>query len=366
VKLGVAASLVAGEIVPGDVEIDDGVVTAVGVTPAGRTGLAAPGFIDLQVNGFAGHDFSAADAAGYAEAATAMAATGVTAYQPTFVSLPLDEYPVALATAAEVTRTGGGPRLLGVHLEGPFLSPEYHGAHDPRNIIDPDLDLCRSLLAMGPVTHLTLAPERPGALDLIGELVAHGVTVACGHTDANTAQASAAFDAGARVVTHLFNAQRPFDHRDPGIVGVALARPDVAVTIIPDGVHLAPETMLLVHNGAHGGYAVITDAIAATGRSDGTYRLGNREVRVQNGEARLADGTLAGSVLTMDRAVRNLFDLDITLEDALTAAAESPALVAGRPDLAMLGPNTPADIVVLDDRLEVERTLVAGTEVFSR
>lgn len=364
-KLGVAASLVAGEIVPGDVEIEDGMISAVGVLPRGTTGLAAPGFIDLQVNGFAGHDFSLADASGYAEAAAAMAATGVTSYQPTFITLPLDRYAGALAVAGAAQQANTGPRLLGVHLEGPFLSPDRHGAHDPQYILEPDLEVCRSLLAMGPVTHMTVAPERPGALDLIAELIGRGITVACGHTDADAGQATAAFDNGATVVTHLFNAQRPFSHRDPGIVGVALSRPDVVVTIIPDGIHLAAETTLIVNTTARGRYAVITDAIAAAGQPEGTYHLDEREVHVRDGEARLTDGTLAGSVLTMDQAVRNLVGLGIPIEEALSAAAEVPAGVTGHPELGVLAEGTPADVAVFDDRLEVQRTFVAGVEVFS-
>ncbi len=363
--LGVRACLVDGHVVDGDLVVDEGEIVEAGARPAGSRGLAVPGFIDLQVNGFAGIDFSFCDPAGYRTAGEAMAATGVTAYQPTYICLPPEAYRPALAVAAEAQRFEGLPRLLGVHLEGPFLSPARIGAHDPANTRIPDLEWSAAMLATGVVTHTTIAPELPGALKLIRFFSGKGVTVALGHSDADAAAAHAGFDAGARAVTHLFNAQRPWSHRDPGIAGAALVRDDVVLTIIVDGNHLAPETVETIHRCAPGRVVLFTDAISAAGLGSGEYRLGDRTVIVRDdGTARLADGTLAGSVLRMDRAIRNYVALGASPEEAIGTATEVPARLIGRPELGTLTPGTPADITVLDDDLRVVRTLVAGKEVF--
>jgi len=362
-RLGVARAISEGAIVEGDVEIDGGTVSAVGISPAGPGGIAVPGFVDMQVNGFAGVDFTTATAKDYATAGAAMLATGVVAYQPTLITLPTPDTTAALRTLAEVPPDAAGPRIIGMHLEGPFLSPIRAGAHDPVSMIDPDSEAVEGMLGAGPVTMLTLAPERPGALDVIDFLVAEGVSVACGHSDATAAEAHVAFDRGATTVTHLFNAQRPMTHRDPGIAGAALSRDDVTVSIIVDGFHLADETVRLAF-AAPADVALITDAIAATGQPDGTYPLGNRSVTVDGGAARLEDGSLAGSVLTMDAAVRNVVDLGVGLPDAIAAATAVPARAVNRTDLGSLAVGTPADVVVLTDDLFVERTIIAGKEVF--
>jgi N-acetylglucosamine-6-phosphate deacetylase len=362
-RLGVARAVTEDGIVDGDVEIEDGRIVAVGVTPAGVAGIAAPGFVDIQVNGFAGVDFAAADVADYETTGPALAATGVTAYQPTLITLPEETARQALATLNRVDRDKAAPRLIGMHLEGPFLSPDRYGAHEPGLLVAPDPALLERLLASGPVSMVTLAPELPGALDLIDLLVGRGVAVACGHSDATAATANAAFERGATVVTHLFNAQRPFHHRDPGIAGAALVRSDVTVSIIADRIHLADEAMRLTF-AAPAPVALITDAIAAAGRPDGSYPLGNRTVTVTHGEARLVDGTLAGSVLTMDAAVRNVVDIGIDLADAIAAATAVPAAAVGRHDLGSLRPGAQADVIVLDDELHVTRTLVGGDTTF--
>lgn len=363
-RLGVSEAKDDGEIVAGDVVIENGLVAEVGVSPPGRKGLAAPGYIDLQVNGFAGVDFLAADADGYARAGKSLARTGVTAYQPTFISSPLSAYEEALAVARSLQPSPGGPRVLGVHLEGPFINPTWAGAHDPLNAREPDLEL-GARLCEGPVTYMTLAPELPGALDLIDQLVARGIVVACGHCDADAPTAHAAFDRGARAVTHIYNAQRRWQPRDPGVSGAALVRSEVTVQAIVDLVHLASEAAFAAFLAARGRFAIVTDAIMAAGLSDGTYSLGDREVFVSEGAARLADGTLAGSVSTMDTAVRNLVSLGAELSDALDAASSVPARLIDRPELGTLQPGTPADVVVLDDSLAVTRTLVDGREVFA-
>ena len=360
-KLGVRAALVDGSEVPGDVEIEDGRVAAVGIAPAGACGLAVPGFIDLQVNGFAGVDFLTAAPEDYARAGAALAAAGVTAYQPTLITAAPDALRSALAAAA-AARELSPVSVLGVHLEGPFLSPAWPGAHPPDQLREPDRDLLAELLAAGPVAAVTLAPELPGALELVEWLTARAVNVRIGHTDADAATAHAAFDRGATAITHIYNAHRRFAPRDPGPAGAALARDDVTVTAIVDGVHLAPETVELVRRAANPRLCVVSDAIAAAALGDGRYRLGELEVEVRDGRSTRADGTLAGSVGPLDAAVRRLVDGGAPLGDAVHAATRAPALLAGRPDLGTLEPGATADVVVLDSSLHVTRTFVGGVE----
>ncbi len=357
-KLGVEAAVVGGSLVPGDVEIVDGRIGRVGVpTPNGRGRIAVPGFIDLQVNGFGGVDFLEADAAGYRRAGEALLETGVTGYLPTLITTPEDEL---VAAMREIPIVAEGPRILGIHLEGPFLSPIRLGTHPASARRDPEPKLLERLLAAGPVRIMTIAPELPGAGALIDALHSRGVTVSCGHSDATAEQANAAFDRGVHTVTHLFNAMRPFEHRDPGIAGAALARDDVIVQIINDGVHLAPDTVGLVWHAAAGRVALVTDATAGAGVSDGAYSLGSLEVVVRDGAVRGPNGVLAGSVLTMIDAVRNLHALGVGLAEAIGAATSVPASVLGLPTLGRLDRDLPADLVVVSDNLEIEGVFVGG------
>src|SRR5688572_22338665 len=207
---------------------------------------------------------------------------------------------------------------------------------------------------------MTLAPELPGALELVDLLHARGIVVSLGHSDATAAEADAAFARGVRTVTHLFNAMRPFHHRDPGIVGAALARPDVVVQLILDGHHVAPETAGLVWAAAGGRVALVTDAIAAAGAGDGAFPLGDVAVSVDGGVARSSDGSLAGSSLTMLQALRNLCELGMPLADAVGAVTSVPARAARRDDVGSIRPGARADVVVLDDALEIRTVLVGG------
>jgi N-acetylglucosamine-6-phosphate deacetylase len=358
VRLGVEAAVVDGALIAGDVEVEDGRIAAVGLAGRGR-GVAVPGFVDLQVNGFAGVDFMRADAADVRRAAEAMLQTGVTAFQPTLITAAEDDLVAALG---ELPADGMRPRMLGVHLEGPFLSPKRLGAHPAEHRRDPDVALAERLLAAGPVTYMTLAPELPGALELVDLLHARGVVVSLGHTDATAEEATAAFRRGVCTVTHLFNAMRPFGHRDPGVAGAALARPDVIVQLILDGNHVAPETARIVWSVAGGRMALVTDAIAAAGAGDGRFTLADVEVEVANGVARRADGTLAGSSVTMIDAVRNLHALGVPLAEAIGAATAAPARAARRTDVGSIRPGARADVVVLDDALEIRTVLVAGSD----
>jgi N-acetylglucosamine-6-phosphate deacetylase len=360
-RLGVEAALVRGELVPGDVELIAGRVAAVGVNGTGGRGIASPGFVDLQVNGFGDVDFFSADTDGYRRAGAALLRTGVTAYQPTFITSREEELTAALHEVPP--RDGAAPRILGAHLEGPFISAGRLGVHPPSARRDPDLSLLGRLLDAGRVTHMTLAPELPGALELVGYLRSRGVTVSCGHSDATAEEAHEAFERGATTVTHLFNAMRPFAAREPGLAGAALARDDVSVQMILDGVHLAEDTARLVWHAAAGRMALVTDAVAGAGLGDGSYHLASVDFEVTEGVARRnGDGVLAGSTVTMIEAVRNLVELGAPLAAALAAASEVPARIARRDDLGRLEPNARADIVVLDDTLAIQRVIANGVD----
>lgn len=336
--LGVEAALVDGRIVPGDVEIADGYVLGVGLASPNARGIAVPGFVDLQVNGFAGVSFLDCDSDGYRQAGEALLETGVTAYLPTLITAPEE---VVLAALYGISSVTAGARILGAHLEGPFLSSARLGAHSASARRDPDLTLLGRLLDAGPVRLVTLAPELPGAHDLIRALHDREITVSFGHSDATAAEANEAFGLGVHTVTHVFNAMRPFHHRDPGIAGAALAREDVVVQVILDSVHLAPETAALVWRAARGRVAIVTDFATAS---------------------RTQDGVLAGGAATMIQAVRNLYALGASLEEAVGAATEIPARVIGHPTVGRLATGLPADVVVLSDGLEIRRVLVAGED----
>jgi N-acetylglucosamine-6-phosphate deacetylase len=355
----VEAALVEGRLVVGDVEIADGRVARVGLSSTNGAGIAAPGFVDLQVNGFAGVDFFSADAEGYRRAGKALLECGVTAYQPTFITSPEDELKAALH---EVPQNGAAPRIIGAHLEGPFISAERLGTHPVAARRDPDLDLLKRLLAAGPVSHVTLAPELPGAYELMALLKQHGVIISCGHSNATSVEAREAFARGAKTVTHIFNAMRPFVAREPGLAGAALVTGDVVIQVILDGVHLADDTARLVWQTAGGRVALVTDAIAAAGAGDGSHTLAGIDFEVENGVARRADSVLAGSTVPMIEAVRNLVALGAPVSSALAAASEVPARITGRLELGRLEPGSVADVVVLDDSLEIVRVLAAGED----
>jgi N-acetylglucosamine-6-phosphate deacetylase len=358
VRLGVEAALVQGILLRGDVELDGARVVDVGLLPAGSGGIAVPGFVDIQVNGYGGVDFLAASSEDYGRAGEALLLAGVTAYQPTFITSPES----TIVEALRCLPSGGpGPRVLGAHLEGPFISRERPGTHPLEHIREPDVDLLDRLLDAGTVTEMTLAPELPGADAVIDRLRERGVVVSAGHTNATAEEAQHAFDLGVGGLTHVFNAMRPFRSRDPGVTGAALTRPDVVVKMIVDGHHLADETVRLVWACAGGRIALITDAMAAAGAGRGIFQLGEVEVEVSDGAAPMReDGTLAGTTLTMVDAVRNLHALGVPFEDAIAAATTVPAAFLGRSDVGVLEPGGPADVVVLDDRLEIVSVFCAG------
>jgi N-acetylglucosamine-6-phosphate deacetylase len=327
-----------------------------------------PGFIDLHVHGGGGHSMLSADPAEIVAAAEFHRAHGTTRTLASIVSAPLDQTLEALRAVRDVVRAGPFPsaHVVGSHLEGPVLNPLRAGAHDRAHLLAPDRHVLDRLIeaADGTLRLITVAPELPGGTDLVRQAVAAGVVVALGHSDADHAQAQAAFDAGASHVTHLFNAMRPWHHREPGLAGAALTRPGVVSEIINDGIHLHDATAAVAFAAAgSGAISLVTDAIAPAGAADGEYRLGSAVVRVVDGAVRLADGqTLAGSVLTMDRAFRRAVQrLGVSHVDASIAASTTPARVLGlHESVGSLEPGRDADLVVLSDSLEVDGVMVGG------
>jgi len=323
-------------------------------------GLAAvPGFIELQLNGIDGHDFTS-DPASIAAVGSAPARYGVTAYLPTIVTSPRGTVDAALAAWHEWTPPAGVPVPLGLHVEGPYLSPARCGAHDPRLLRAPDPDEIGAWLEAGGIRILTLAPELPGAIDAIRQLERAGVIVSIGHTDADAGTVARAVEAGARSATHLFNAMSPLHHRAPGAPGALLADKRVTVGLILDGHHLDPAVVALVALAASGRVSLVSDAIAALGLPDGQHHLGDQLVEVRDGAARLADGTLAGSVVGLDACVRAFADITRSPRAAVEAATVTPARLLGDTERGRLAPGARADIVLLDEQLRVRTTIIGG------
>ncbi|MEX2292679.1 MAG: N-acetylglucosamine-6-phosphate deacetylase [Acidimicrobiales bacterium] len=328
--------------------------------------LAAPGFIDLQCNGALGIDL-ASEPERLWELAAALPRWGVTAWLPTIVTTPPDVVPRALAALASGPPAGWvGAEPLGLHLEGPFLSVARKGAHPEALLRMPNLAAIDGWSRDGGVALVTLAPELDGASEVIGELVRRGVVVSIGHSDALAAQAAAAIDAGATWVTHLFNAMSPLHHREPGVSGVALTDERLHVGLIADGVHVHPSVVALAQRALGDRLTLVTDAVGALGLPSSEPRLGRAKVTVDENGVRLADGTLAGSTLSMDQAVRNLVSFTgCTPQEAAVAAAEAPARVLGDLSRGHLRSAARADLVLLTSDLEVVATVVGGSVAFA-
>lgn len=348
-------------------DLGSGTAPAAAVDLGGRWVL--PGFVDLHVHGGGGHSMLAGDHDAVSRAVAFHQRHGTTTTLASLVTAPIDELVPAIASLADLVGDGGlGDQLAGIHLEGPFLSTARCGAQDPRHMIDPEPAITQVLLdaGRGHIRMVTVAPERPGALDLVATLAASGVLAAVGHTDADHAQVTAAVDAGARVATHLGNGMRPFHHREPGPIGACLSDPRVACELIVDGHHLHPAVVrLAAASKGPDGIVLITDATSAAGVGDGDHRLGHLEIEVCDGVARLAgQDTLAGSTLSMDLAVRNAIAAGMPVVDASRAASLVPARLLGSSDrTGSLVSGKVADLVVLDDNLSVHAVIARGRTV---
>jgi N-acetylglucosamine-6-phosphate deacetylase len=367
------------QAVPGGyVVIDSGTVTAVGAGDPPRPadavlpeGVLVPGFVDLQVNGYYGVEFQIADSRRWASVARRLPETGTTAFLPTMISAPVGDLAAAVAQAAEfLPSLNDGARVLGVHVEGPFISLARRGAHNPAYITDPTPAAVTELLAAGrgALSLVTLAPELPGALAAISELSAAGVLVSVGHSDATARQVAAASAAGARMVTHLFNAQRGLAQREPGVVGQALTDPLLTSGLVLDLRHVVAAAAEIAFAAAPGRIALVTDAAACAGMPPGEYLLGGEPITLPEGEGEppvRADGTLAGSALRMDRAVANAVSCGLPLAAAVAAATRIPADLIGRRDLGRLAPGAAADMAWLGQDLVARATWVGGRLVYT-
>ncbi len=334
--------------------------------------ILAPGYIDIHMHGGAGLDVMRATSAELPYLNKFLVTHGVTGYFPTTVAAPLDQTCAALErladaiTAAAGSSSGNGvqARPLGIHLEGPFLSHKRRGVHPPEYLVEPTLEIFERLwrAARGQVRMMTIAPELPGAIEVIAEAARRKVCVSIGHSDAELEAARAAVRAGARHATHTFNAMRPLDHRDPGILAEVLTDGQITADIIADGIHVAPEVvqLFLKAKGLEGSI-LITDATAAAGMPDGIYQLGPIQVEVKDGKC-TTDGKLAGSVLTMDRAVRNVTRFaNWSLRGAVRAATLNPALAVNLAQgHGVIAAGAEANLVVLSPSGEVRQTFVRG------
>ena len=364
---------------PGYVTMAGGVVTAVGRGDPPRTpdvalpgGVLLPGFVDLQVNGYFGEEFLTAGADGWARVSTRLPQTGTTAFLPTFVTAPPGVLTAGLrAAAALIPALPAGARVLGVHAEGPFISPAWKGAHNEAWITQPSADAVAELLdaGRGVLRLVTLAPERRGGMAAVTALTEAGVLVSVGHSDATARQVAEAADHGARMVTHLFNAQRPMHHREPGVVGQALTDLRLTSGLIADMHHVNPQVCVLAFRAAPGRICAVTDAAACAGMPPGSYELGGEPIELPPGDGEppvRSDGTLAGSGLRMDAAVGNLVAAGIGLVEAVCAATRVPADLIGRPDLGRIAPGAAADVAWLGDDMRTRATWIGGELVFAQ
>jgi len=357
--------VLADRIAGGRLVLRDGYIDSVDVDETVTTGpLLAPGFVDVHVHGWGGHD-AMGDRAALDGMARALAGRGVTSFLPTAVSAPLPE----LAAFADRVRTwlpnapADGASPLGFNLEGPFLADARRGAHDPALLMDPaDIPAGALEPLLDELRVITVAPERPGALALIGALRARGVAVSMGHSAATLAEARAGYAAGGSTTTHLFNGMTGLDHRTPGLAAAALLDDDVYVELIADGRHVHPGLWpLIARLKPSDRLVLVSDAILLAGMGDGRVRVGTLEVEVVDGRATLVGTTtLAGSVIALDDAVRNLVAAGFTLPMAIAAASTNPVALLGETDRGRLAVGSRADIVALDDALRVTDVWLAG------
>jgi N-acetylglucosamine-6-phosphate deacetylase len=337
---------------------------------AGRR-TVAPGFVDVHIHGAGGHDVMEGTREALEIITATVAAHGTTSLVATTVTASEKETRDSVAgiahfilnTSQFATRELSA-EILGIHFEGPFISQARRGVHPAKWIVPPSQEMLAQLLgeARGTAKILTLAPELPGALDLVSAARQAGLVVSLGHTDATYEQAQAAIEAGASHAAHVFNAMRPFSHRGTGVIGAVLTSPRVSAELIADGVHVDEAAMrMLVELKTPERVILVSDGISATGMPDGKYQLGMFEVNVSGGVARNAEGKLAGSTLTLDRALRNIVALGVPLASALRMVTANPARQIGLGSRkGVLAPGADADLVFLDDKLEVSGVMTRG------
>jgi N-acetylglucosamine-6-phosphate deacetylase len=373
------AFVMGRRVVQGWITVGDGRITGIGSSAPGvhaggeriaAPAVIAPGLIDVHIHGSGGAS-ALGGSAEVEQLALVLGRRGVTAFLPTSVSAPLPDLLAFLGAvrAARQGEPGGSPRsalrarILGANLEGPAIDPGHRGAHDPASIIAPAdlLDAWRANpAAWSEARIVTIAPERPGGLELVRHLAANGVVASLGHSGATFEQARAAYAAGARSTTHLFNAMTGLGHRAPGVVGSALDDGRALVELIADGVHVDRAIWPIVWRTVGSRLLLVSDAIEAAGRGDGSYKLGPIAVTVTNGRATTPGGALAGSTISVADAVANLVAAGLALPRAVGAATRAPARLLGRRDVGRIAVGALADLVVLDPAGRVKRTMIGG------
>ena len=361
-RIPARGAVIHGALVPGDVVVEDGRLSEIGLTSTGR-GYVLPGLIDLQVNGYAGVDFNAATAEEFQSAFAALRRDGVFMVQPTIITDSTDVVVRQISLLGKLQRSPGpGATIVGVHAEGPFLSPHHRGVHRTEFLRDPDREIVSRFLAAGPLRTITVAPELPNAIPVVRWAAEQGIIVQVGHTGASASLTRAAFDAGAKAVTHLFNGMAQFKHRDPGVIGATLTREDIAIQMIADDIHLSREAATLALKAAEHRIMLVTDASSAAGAGDGVFTVGGFTVTVTEGVPRLPDGTLAGSTVTLLQQVRKLVENGWAIDAAVNLASRAPARFYGLAGQGELTVGGVADFVVANEAVDIERVIVAGKE----
>jgi N-acetylglucosamine-6-phosphate deacetylase len=361
-----------GKTEEADITIEDGTIESIG--PKDRSDEAlrldadgcyvSPGFIDLQVNGGMGVDFLTCDALGPGRAGEFWLSHGTTSFLGTVITNP----PESMNEAMGALSRSNAPNLLGLHVEGPFLSRDKRGTHNGKHILEPDEGAFRDIVDgfNREVNMVTFAPELDGAEELLDWIKAIEAVPSIGHSNASYEKTLAFIDRGVNAFTHLFNGMKGFHHREPGTVGAGL-NSNASVGLIADGLHLSPGAVKLVEKTKNSGEVyLVTDAIAAAGMSDGQYVLGDQDIYVEDGLAKLENGTIAGSTLTLEKAVKNYLEFTgASLLDAIKTVTTNPADLLGLKDeIGTLSPGTRADLVVLSNDLDVKYTLIEGEVVY--
>ncbi|WP_068773325.1 N-acetylglucosamine-6-phosphate deacetylase [Paenibacillus sp. FJAT-26967] len=325
--------------------------------------LLIPGMIDVHIHGASGFDMMDGTLESIQAVSLACAATGCTRFLATSVTSDMDDLLRMIRSVKGAAGQERGARIAGIHLEGPYLNPKRKGMQNEKHLRHPDLEEMTLILneAGSLVKMVTIAPELPGGMELIALLKERNIVIALAHSDATYEEAKLAFAAGASHVTHCFNGMRPIHHRDPGLVAAAFEEEQVSLQAIVDGVHLHPAIVRLMHKiKGPEGMVLITDALQAMGLGDGTYEFGGHQVAVKDGVARLKDGTLASSTVTMNEALRLTNELGISLVDAVRMAATTPAEILGLLEAGRIEAGCEADLVLLDERFQVVWTMIEG------
>jgi N-acetylglucosamine-6-phosphate deacetylase len=362
-RIPAKGAVIHGAFVAGDIAVEDGRLAQIGLPSTGNSYIL-PGLIDLQVNGYGGIDFNAATREDFESALVQLQRDGVFWVQPTVITDDTDNVVQQISILGELQRASvRGAKIVGVHAEGPFLHPNHRGVHRPIYLRDPNTEILGRFLEAGPLRTITIAPELPNALRVIRWAVEHGIIAQVGHTGASAPEARAAFDAGAKAVTHLFNGMVQFKHRDPGVIGATLTREDVAIQMIADDIHLSREAATIALKAAAHRIMLVTDASAAAGACGCTnFTVGGFKVTVIDGVPRLPDGTLAGSTVTLLQQVRKLVNHGWAVDAAVNLASLAPARFFGMPGCGELSIGGPADFIVTDRDIEIERIVVGGEE----